>query len=85
MYCILVVVRFAVGDGAVKPGRGISEDDVFHVVATGDYLGADKDGLMWWLGETETERGIEVAGAESRRFGNTIMLIHSMPMEWRKQ
>ena len=55
-----------IADSALK--RGIAYSDVAHVIATGDYLGPIRDGLIWWIGETKDQ---------------AIVAVHAMTIGWR--
>jgi hypothetical protein len=76
-------VRFGVGEMALK--HGVPYGAIIHVAKTGDCLGVIGDGLMWWLGETPEEEGVEVAGFTPADDPNVVILIHAFPMRWRKR
>lgn len=75
------VMRYGVGDTALK--HGVPYQAVINVARTGDYLGADEDGLIWWIGSDEEGNDLEVAGLTTH--DGAIVLIHAMPTKWRKR
>jgi hypothetical protein len=74
-------MRFGVADSALK--HGIPYRDVVIVAEHGDYLGTDVDGLSWWCGSSQDSGDIEVAGFSTD--DGAIILVHAMPMRWRKR
>lgn len=73
-------VRYGVADSALK--HNVSYGDVVYVATTGDYLGKASDGLLWWVGPDRNGNGLEVAGIGRP---GVVILIHAMPMKWRKR
>ena len=73
------MLRIGVADSALK--RGIAYGDITHVIATGDYLGPIRDGLIWWIGETTDGDVIEVGAVTTT--DNAIIAIHAMTIGWR--
>lgn len=79
----MLVMRIGIAASALKRPE-ISYGDIVHVVRTGDYLGADDSGLVWWVGTTPSGVDVEVA-ALTARGGGALVVIHAFPMRWRKR
>jgi len=70
-----------VAQSALK--RGIPYEAILHVAHHGDLIGADSDGLIWWIGTTPTGQVLEVAGFDSG--DGAIVIVHAFPTAWRKK
>ena len=68
-------MRFAVRGSALK--HGVTFAAIQQITARGDYLGGAEDGLLWWVGTTDTGEGIEVGGIAID--AQTIAIIHALP------
>lgn len=75
-------MRYGVADSALK--HGVAYGAILEVVRTGDYIGADQEKLLWWLGQAGDGEGYEVAGFVTDG-GEALVLIHAFPMKWRKR
>ena len=76
-------MRIGIAASALKRPE-ISYGDIVHVVRTGDFLGNDDAGLVWWLGTAPSGVDVEVA-ALTTRDGEAHVVIHAFPMRWRKR
>lgn len=74
-------MRVGIADSALK--HGVSYSAVVEVCRSGEYLGIDSSNLMWWCGSGSDGEQYEVAGFETD--DGAIILIHAMPMRWRKR
>ena len=61
--------------------HGVTPETITHIIRTGDFLGSDSDGGLWWVGCDENGEGVEVIAhtLESR----AIVTYHAM--RWRKK
>lgn len=48
-------MRYGVADSALK--HGVAYGAILEVVRTGDYIGADQEKLLWWLGQAGDGEG----------------------------
>lgn len=74
-------MRFGVADSALK--HGIPYRNLIHLVRSADYLGTDESGLLWWIGRTSDNEEYEVAGIFTD--DGAVVIIHAMPMKWRRR
>lgn len=79
----MLAMRFGIGASALKR-PDLTYSDILHIVRTGDLLGADAAGLLWWLGTTLQGVDAEVAAFVTDE-GDAVIVIHAFPMRWRKR
>lgn len=75
------IMRYGVAGSALK--HGISYRNLIHLVRSADYLGTDESGLLWWIGRTSDNEEYEVAGIFTD--DGAVVIIHAMPMKWRRR
>ena len=68
---------------AMKRSTLISYSEIMDVLRHGDFLGADKNGLLWFLGTTK--RGLNVEIAAFTTDDGALIAVHAFPMDWRKR
>ena len=68
-------------DSSLK--NGITTDTIEHIIRTGDFLGSDHKGGIWWLGPDPDGEGVEVIA--HTLYPHTITVYHAMLMRWRRQ
>ncbi len=74
-------MRYAIADSALK--HGIAYATILDCVLQADLIGADRTGLLWWCGRSSSGAALEIAGFATD--DGAIILIHAMPMEWRRR
>jgi hypothetical protein len=74
-------MRLGVASSALK--HGVSYATRIQVAKTGDLLGSDAAGLLWWVGIALDNKGYEVAGFTPDNDRHVVILIHGFPMKWR--
>jgi len=62
--------------------NGITPATIEHIIRTGDFLGSDNQGGIWWLGTDNSGEGVEVIAHTF--LPHTITAYHAMPMRWRR-
>lgn len=76
-----MIMRLITMGSAYK--HNVTRQAIIDVISTGDFLGADTDGLLWWIGTADDGRGYEVAGFYDDT-QHVVFIIHAM-RNWRKK